>query len=242
VTTSLEGNSRIHVDGVWRLLAPWADHFLDLLFPSHCVGCGRPGTVWCNACHGRLQRLEGRLCPACGMPFHGSVPCRTILDFPVRSYARYRGPLVRALLHLKYRPNDRLAAAMGQWLASVVRREGWHPTLILAVPLAPERLRRRGYNQAALIAAHLAASLDLPSSEAALTRIRETRAQVGLDGAARQLNVAGAFRADARILRESVVGLVDDLCTTGATLTACGRACVEADARSVYGLTVGRAG
>jgi predicted amidophosphoribosyltransferase len=165
-----------------------------------------------------------------------------MLDFPVRSYARSRGPLVRALLHLRYRPNDRLAAVMGRWLASVVQREHWHPTLVLAVPLGPERLRRRGYNQAALIAAHLAASLDLPSSEAALARIRETRSQVGLDGAALQLNVAGAFQADARILRESVVCLVDDLCTTGATLTACGRACVEADARSVHGLTVGRAG
>jgi len=150
--------------------------------------------------------------------------------------------LVRAVLHLKYRPNDCLAAVMGEWLASVARREGWHPTLIVAVPLALERRRRRGYNEAALIAAHLAASLDLPSTEAALTRIRETRSQVGLDGAARQQNVAGAFQADARILRDSTVCLVDDLCTTGATLMACGRACVEADARALYGLTVGRAG
>jgi ComF family protein len=149
---------------------------------------------------------------------------------------------VRALLHLKYRANDHLAAVMGEWLASVVRREAWHPTLIVAVPLGGERRRRRGYNQAALIAAHLAASLDLPSSEAALTRIRETRSQVGLDGAARQQNVAGAFQADASILNQSVVCLVDDLCTTGATLMACGRACVEADARAVYGLTVARAG
>jgi predicted amidophosphoribosyltransferase len=161
-----------------------------------------------------------------------------MLDFPVRSYARYRGPLRRALPHLKYRPNDRLAAVMGEWLVSIARREGWHPTLIVPVPPAPER-RRHGYNQAALIAAHLAASLDLPSSEAALTRMRETGSQVGLDGDARQQNVAGAFHADARILRKSVVCLVDDLCTTGATLMACGRACVEADARAVYGLTVG---
>ena len=147
-----------------------------------------------------------------------------------------------ALLHLKYRPNDALAAVMGKWLASIVVREGWQPTVILPVPLGRERLRRRGYNQAALIAAHLAASLDLPSSEAALTRIRETRSQVRLDGKARERNVAGAFQADARILRESTVCLVDDLCTTGATLMACGHACVEADARAVYGLTVARAG
>ncbi len=230
------------LDAGRRLLSSWADRFLDLLFPSHCAGCERPGPVWCSTCQSQLQRLEGRLCPACGRPSHGRDRCRTSLEFPLRSYARYRGPLVRAVLHLKYRANDRLAAVMGEWLASVIRREGCKPTLVVAVPLAPERRRRRGYNQAALIAAHIAASLDLPSSEAALTRIRETRSQVGLDGAARQHNVAGAFLADAGILRDSLVCLVDDLCTTGATLMACGLACVEADARAVYGLTVARAG
>lgn len=150
--------------------------------------------------------------------------------------------LVRALLHLKYRPNDRLAAVIGEWLASVAQREGWHPTLVVAAPLAPEQRRRRGYNQAALIAAHSAASLVLPSSEAASTRIRETRSQVGLDDAACQQSMAGAFPADARILHESDVCLVDDLCTTAATLMARGRACVEADPRAACGLTVGRAG
>lgn len=229
-------------DGLRAALALWVDRFLDLLFPSHCAGCGRPGPVWCRTCQARLDLLDGRLCPACGMPWHGRAGCRTDFEFPVRSYARYRGPLIRALLHLKYRPNDRLAAIMGAWLATVVKREAWQPAIIVAVPLAPDRRRRRGYNQAAMIAAHLAASLDLPSSEAALTRIRETRSQVGLDGAARLRNVAGAFQADPRILRGSAVCLVDDLCTTGATLVACGRACVQAGARAVYGLTVARAG
>jgi ComF family protein len=242
VTNSHEGDPRLRFDAVRSTLASFVDSFLDLLYPSHCAGCGRPGPVWCPQCQARLHRLEGRLCPTCGLPWHGHERCRTRFEFPVRSYARYRGPLVRALLHLKYRPNDRLTSVMGDWLASIVRREAWQPTLVVAVPLAPERRRRRGYNQAALIAAHLAANLDLPSSEAALTRIRETRSQVGLDSAARQLNVAGAFRADPRVLRESAICLVDDLCTTGATLMACGRACVEADARAVYGLTVARAG
>ncbi len=242
MTASREDPRPLSLDAGRRLLSTWIDRILDLLFPSRCAGCGRPGPVWCETCDGRLQRLEGRVCALCGMPAHGHTRCRSPFDFPVRSYARYRGPMVRALLHLKYRPNDPLASVMGEWLASVVRREGWRPTVVLAVPLAAERRRQRGYNQAALIAAHLAARLDLPSSEAALTRIRETRSQVGLDGAARQLNVAGAFRADATILRESHVCLVDDLCTTGATLMACGRACVEADARAVYGVTVGRAG
>lgn len=223
-------------------LALWLDDLLGLLFPSRCAGCGRAGPAWCVACEARAELLDGRLCPLCGQPGHCTAECRHAFPFPVRSHAHYRGPIARALLHLKYRPNRALAEVMGCWLATIVGREAWQPTLILPVPLAPDRLRRRGYNQAALIAESLASHLNLPCSEAALTRIRETRSQVGLDGKARQSNVAGAFQAHAEILGGSRVCVVDDLCTTGATLIACGRACIEAGALQVYGLTVGRAG
>ena len=225
-----------------RRLALWLDGLLGLVFPSRCAGCGRPGPPWCAACGRRAEILAGRLCRQCGQPDHRSAECRHAFTFPVRSYAHYRGPIVRALLHLKYRPNRALAEVMGRWLAGIVLREAWQPTLILPVPLAAERLRRRGYNQAALIADSLASHLDLPCSEAALARIRETRSQVGLDGTARRSNVAGAFQARAEILGGSRVCLVDDLCTTGATLMACGQACAQAGALQVYGLTVGRAG
>lgn len=198
--------------------------------------------MWCSGCQALLQRIEGRLCGLCGMPGHSRASCRQSFTFPVRSFARYRGPMVRALLHLKSRPNRQLAVVVGAWLAGIVQREAWPTTLIVPVPLGPDRHRRRGYNQAGLIAASLAAKLDLPSSEAALNRIRETRSQVGLDGVARQQNVAGAFQAQAEILGGSLVCLVDDLCTTGATLMACGQACLQAHARRVYGLTVARAG
>lgn len=223
-------------------LALWLDDLLGLLFPSRCAGCGRAGPAWCAACGARVELLTGHLCQLCGQPGHRSADCRFAFPFPVRSYAHYRGSIARALLHLKYRPNRALARVMGQWLATIVRREAWQATLVLPVPLAPIRLRRRGYNQAALIANSLASHLDLPCSEAALTRIRETRSQVGLDGTARQSNVAGAFQAHAEILGGSRVCVVDDLCTTGATLIACGQACVDAGALQVYGLTVGRAG
>jgi ComF family protein len=242
VTASREGFPGDGQGLLRQRLALWLDDLLGLLFPSRCAGCGRPGPAWCAACEGRAEILAGPLCPGCGQPGHRSAGCRHAFPFPVRSYARYRGPIARALLHLKYRPNRALAEVMGRWLATLVRREAWQPTLILPVPLAPDRLRRRGYNQAALIAQSLASHLDLPCSEAALTRIRETRSQVGLDGTARRSNVAGAFQAHAETLGGSRVCIVDDLCTTGATLAACGQACAQAGALRVYGLTVGRAG
>lgn len=242
MTASPKGSSHVRLDVGRHRIAAWADLLLDLVFPSRCAGCGRPGPVWCSPCSSRLGRIEGRLCERCGIPGHSQTSCRQPFAFPVRSFAHYRGPLVRALLHMKYRPNRELADVMGSWLAAIVEREAWLPTLIVPVPLGPDRHWQRGYNQAGLIAASLAAKLDLPSSEAALIRIRETRSQVGLDGAARQRNVAGAFQAQAEFLGSSLVCLVDDLCTTGATLMACGEACLQAHARGVYGLTVGRAG
>jgi ComF family protein len=158
----------------------------------------------------------------------------------VRSYAQYEGPLLRALLHLKYRPNRRLAAVFAGWLSDLLKREGWRVSNIVAVPLAASRLRQRGYNQAGLIAHALSRMIELPYDAGALRRIRETPSQVGLDPAERWLNVAGAFKARSHE-QGHVVLIVDDLFTTGATLAACTSALLENGAEQVYGLTVARA-
>lgn len=228
-----------------RRLQAWLEAALDLVFPSRCSGCGRPGPVWCARCDAALERFTGRVCVHCGLPLVGRRVCPscrvTPPALPIRSYARYRGPLVRGLLHLKYRPNQALARVMGSWLAGVAKAEGWTPSRVVPVPLGDERRRHRGYNQAALIAIGLAEKLDVPMVEGALRRVRETRSQVGLDSTARHVNVQGAFWADPAAVGGEVVCLVDDLCTTGATLSACARAASDSGAAGVLGLTVGRA-
>jgi ComF family protein len=153
----------------------------------------------------------------------------------------YEGSLMRALLQMKYRPNQRLAAVFADWLRDLLQREDWHPDKIAAVPLAASRLRQRGYNQAGLIATALSKKAELPYHPGALRRIRETPSQVGLDPAERWLNVSGAFEACSQSEQEHVVLLVDDLYTTGATLAACASALLEGGARQVFGLTVARA-
>jgi len=149
--------------------------------------------------------------------------------------------LVRAVLQLKYWPNRRLARVMGGWLAEICQREGWEPTLVVPVPLGKRRLHQRGYNQAGLVAAALAQRLNLPMREQALWRVRETRSQVGLDVPSRHANVQDAFRANPDLVRDQTVLLVDDLFTTGATLSACGQALILGGAREVLAVTVGRA-
>jgi len=130
---------------------------------------------------------------------------------------------------------------MARWLAELLHSVNWHPTLVVAVPLSRKRLKARGYNQSALIARELSEIMDLEYSARAISRSRETKSQVGLDPIARWHNVSRAFRAQPSQVDGHGVILVDDLITTGATLSACAEALEQAGAHVIYGLTVARA-
>lgn len=218
---------------------------LDLIFPLRCAGCGQMGIEWCRSCDRQLVRFHSQLCSQCGR--RQKTPgvcsrCRTNpLPLRLRSYALYDGPLHRALLHLKYRPNRRLAAVFAIWLREICDRELWEAELIIPVPLAASRRRQRGYNQVELIALALSKTIGLPHDPRALQRIRDTPSQVGLDPAERWGNVCGAFAARPGMVRGQSVFLVDDLVTTGATLAACASALLSGGAHQVLGLTVARA-
>jgi ComF family protein len=108
------------------------------------------------------------------------------------------------------------------------------------VPLARGRRIARGYDQAALLARHLARAARLPVLPGALRRLRETPPQVGRTRAERVRNVAGAFAASDRV-RGREIALVDDVVTTGATADACARALKEAGALRVVAVALGRA-
>lgn len=226
-------------------LGKWIGAGLDLLFPIQCAGCTRHGTIWCQDCDSQLVRIEPPLCEQCGLerPTAGRCPsCRQRKPaLKIRSYARYTGRLVQALLALKYRPDRKLAGVMGDWLASLLERESWEPTLIVPVPLGPRRRQQRGFNQAELLAEALSRRAAVPMRSDLLRRARETRSQVGLDRRERWRNVTAAFDAQAGRLRGEAVLLVDDLTTTGATLSACAEALHEVGVEDVWGLTIGRA-
>ena len=148
---------------------------------------------------------------------------------------------MKALVSLKYRPNQRLAAVMGTWLASSYRQAGWDASIVMPVPLSSDRRVRRGYNQAELLAREFARHLQISLNRRSLQRIRDTRSQVGLMPAERWGNVHDAFHASGSDLAGQAVVVVDDLLTTGATLSACAHALRRAGVERVYGLTVARA-
>jgi ComF family protein len=102
-------------------------------------------------------------------------------------------------------------------------------------------MKERGYNQAGLLAKPLSILQNWNYSPGAVFRVRDTRSQVGLSAPERRLNISNAFRADPVRVSGKVILLLDDVTTTGATLTACSEALIKAGAKSVYALTLARA-
>ncbi len=185
------------------------------------------------------------LCEVCGYPLgeRSSCPsCRSRKpELQVRSFARYTGRVTQALLHLKYHPDRQLAAVMGAWLEELYVGEGWSVEVLVPVPLSKHRAQMRGFNQAALLADALSSRIDLPVDKRSLLRIEDTRSQVGLDPHQRWKNVEHVFKVGSQSLKDLDVLIVDDLFTTGATLSACTVAIRASGAQSVTGLTVARA-
>jgi len=159
----------------------------------------------------------------------------------MRSWAAFDSPLRQALHKLKYRRDMALGDALAVPIARFVGTLGWPVQAVAPVPLGQKRRQERGYNQVALIAHPLSLSLGLAYRPAALKRSRDTRSQVGLNAEERRANVHQAFIADPRHVRGKTILVVDDVATTGSTLSSCTDALLQAGAADVFALTVARA-
>ena len=209
-----------------------------MVLPATCAGCGRYGATLCRSCVGALrapaEASDRFLAPDPG------VVVGDALELAVAAFA-YEGALRRALAGLKYGSAARvagpLAARAAVRLAELATVAG--SAQLVPVPIHPERLRERGYNQAALLAARLGRACRLPTADL-LVRRRATTRQHRLDRAARLRNLRDAFavRADARA--PPVVIVVDDILTTSATLEACAAVLRDAGAARVFGFAVAR--
>jgi ComF family protein len=201
------------------LCAKCRDEF-DLVEPPFCPHCGRPGP-------------RGHLCPLCQRD-----PLR--ID-GVRSVAYFDGTLREAIHHLKYYNKQDLAVPLGKLMGDYWEKSPLPAEIIVPVPLHQDRLRERGYNQAVLLARELGKKIGLPVLQNSLVRVRATRPQVDLNAQERKENVSDAFRCSNVELKGERVLLVDDVCTTGATLEACSIALRQVGVRSVWALTLAMA-
>jgi ComF family protein len=219
---------------------------IDFLFPPRCVGCGSEGSFICACCEASLPRLAYPICPTCSKPLAREDSCphcrawRPETD-GIRSPFAFDGVVRQAIYQFKYGHFKALAAPLGQMLDGYLDEEPLEADVLVPVPLHSSRLQERGYNQSALLAAELGRRSGLPVVGDCLVRLRHTKPQVKTAGAVeRQRNLAGAFGCrDGRLAGKRIL-LIDDVCTTGATLSSCARALRVAGASLIWGLALAR--
>lgn len=204
--------------------------FLDLVFPPRCVHCGRVDTSFCDDDRARLEAF----------PVYTASRLVPELEAVATSGA-HQGILQSAVQALKYYNVRDLAQPLAKRLVQVIDEKDWTFDMVIPVPMHTSRLRQRGYNQAEEIAQVVADMIVKPCVPQAIIRQRATRSQVGLNQRERRQNLIDAFVADAALVQGQRLLLVDDVLTTGTTLSACAQAALAQAATHVYGLTVTQA-
>lgn len=235
------------------------DSLLTVVYPQPCHACGRSVEsrafgVACETCwrQSRLFTAEDTLCWKCGLLSLGTVTpekrdqvrCRRCDDdafTAARACGAYDGALRVSILALKRQPH--LCPRLVNLIASTQQQNPLNQaTRIVPVPLHPERQRTRGFNQAAVIAAALSPATSICLDQVSLVRTSHTeRHRAGMDSRDRRKTVESAFKVlyPALIKGERVL-LVDDVFTTGATVSSCAEALREAGAAEVFVLTIAR--
>ncbi len=218
----------------------------DLLFPQRCISCGKEGRLICHNCMGKLPRITAPVYDACDRSQPGDAtrptysPGEMTID-GICSPFRFDGAIREAVHQLKYRNVRALARPLANLLYDYLVRNPLPADVLVPVALHRQRLRERGYNQSGLLARELGRLAGLPVVEGCLVRQRYTAAQARTSNVAeRQQNMVSAFTCRDDCLRGKHVLLIDDVCTSGATLDSCAAALKLGGAASVWGLTLAR--
>ena len=198
--------------------------FLDLLFPPRCAGCRGYGVAWCTACGRSVEPIA----PA------------TLDTIRLIAGGRFDGALQRAVHTFKYGGRPGLARELSPVLIAAIEAAEIGFQAVAYVPLHPERRKARGFNQAERLAAQVARRTGRPLLDG-LARVRATPAQVGLSQPERQANLARAFTWTGARPAPQGLALVDDVCTTGATLEAAAAAVRQAGGSIAAFLVLARA-
>jgi ComF family protein len=221
---------------------------VDLLYPPACQVCRSPGQYpLCPRCAERFPLIKPPFCQKCGKPLHGPpdllftcIPCRRRRwGFArARSVGVYDGTLRDAIHALKFRRCADMAVPLGTLLAELIAADQeLQPDVIVPVPLHPVRLRERGFNQSALLAAQAGRYLERSVDVDTIRRTRPTASQTGLPASERRSNVRGAFVAAPGLPARRVL-LIDDVMSTGSTARECARVLRRAGAGEVVVATL----
>jgi len=227
-------------------------HALRIVLPSWCDVCGRE-LPWrdrrascCGPCWSLLPRITSPKCRSCALPLPAGTLCIGCSADPLPvdwcdAWGEYTAGLERLLHAFKFARHDFLDAPFAALLFDTLTARGDLAfDAVVAVPMHPSKERRRGYNQAALLASALGKRAGLRNEPRLLTKPEETPTQSMLSRGSRAGNVKKAFRASPDAAGKSIL-VVDDICTTAETLRACARELVRAGATRVCAVTVAKA-
>lgn len=204
----------------------------DLVFPNICVVCQQTITTAGSFC-GNCRK---KFIPANLGNWVGKV---TVSDGLDRAYSGwfFDEGIQEAIHNIKYSDRARLGTELGRYLDQVITPEiSGDVDLLTSIPLHPVKLRERGYNQARFIAQGLAESWNVSVQENFLKRIKYTVSQTALSRSERVKNVGDAFEVK-RNVKDLRIGLVDDVLTTGSTMSACALALKSKGAREIIAIT-----
>lgn len=228
---------------------------LDIIFPPQCLSCEAlvpSHGALCLNCWQGIRFIAEPMCHACGLPFEYAIGDKALCgeclqELPPYNQARavfvYDEHSKALVLGLKFHDQLHLAATYGPWLAKTGAEMLPGCDIVVPVPLSWRRFVGRRYNQAALLAQAVSQKTGLTVIPDALIRKKHIPPQTGLSRAQRKDNVRGAFAANPKrkaAIKGKTVLLVDDVMTTGATLSACARALLKNGARAVNILTLAR--
>lgn len=214
--------------------------------PQTCLLCSAPAgnAPFCPACVADLPWHRAAQCPRCALPTHEGALCGQCLKHPpsfdhTAAAFAYGFPVDGLIQAFKYGHRLAVGAALAGLQAGYAA-EHPRPDLLLAMPLHPERLKERGFNQALELAKALAKSLSLPLEPQGARRVRHRPPQVGLPWKERAANIRGAFESDLELAGKHVA-MVDDVMTTGASLHELGLALRRRGAAEISAWVVARA-
>ncbi len=230
---------------IWRrLFLNSCEKFAQTALPQHCLLCAAAAPIrsLCDACHAELPWLPAEHCRQCASPIHHGVVCGACLSHPPRFDAVtapliYAWPLAPLIHHYKYDGNLALARFFSDALTTHITAP---VDLIMPMPLAPARLRERGFNQALEIARGISRATGIALATTACRRVVDSAPQATLPWQERAKNIRGAFVCDADLTGKRVA-VVDDVLTTGATLNELARNLRKAGAIEIQGWVIARA-
>ncbi len=220
------------------------------LYPSICPICENKSNSFstspiCAECWAEIKQYDGPSCSICALPFVsekseicGNCLKKSPLFTQVIAFGLYEGILKEAISQFKFYGIKRLAAPIGNLLMNLDIPES---DAIIPVPMTKKGLLMRGFNQSVLIGKIISKRRHIPILIDVLYKIKETPPQVGLSASERLKNLTGAFLAKGDLSGKSII-LIDDVMTTGATVTECTRALLKAGAKEVIVLVLARAG